>query len=112
MAGWPAIKAGNKAAHSGDGMADATLFDHDHCTDRSLHRELYGLDYQQVRELCAYMCTVSIHTRRELRNSTELKSNDTNNQWAEDSKISTEAAIEEWKIRPGLLLSISKEKVS
>ena len=50
--GAPAVKAGNAKAHGGDALADAALFQHDHRTDNRLYRDLYGLDYRQVLELC------------------------------------------------------------
>ncbi|MCJ1223396.1 hypothetical protein MMC12_000036 [Toensbergia leucococca] len=43
-----AIREGNIIAHEGDALGDAVLFDRDQRTDRSIYRELYGLDYQQV----------------------------------------------------------------
>ena len=35
-------------AHEGDAIVDAILFDRDQCKDRSIYRELYGLQYRQV----------------------------------------------------------------
>ncbi len=50
LQGSNAIREGNLAAHEGDAIGDAMLFDHDTRTDRSLYRELYGLDDRQVLE--------------------------------------------------------------
>ena len=44
-----AIKIGNSCAHDGDAVGDTFLFNHGHRTDRSLYRELYGLDPNHVR---------------------------------------------------------------
>lgn len=43
-----AIRDGNAAAHDGDAVADAFLFECDKRTDRTTFRELYGLDADQV----------------------------------------------------------------
>lgn len=43
-----AIQTGNSAAHDGDAVGDAFLFECDKRTDRTLYRELYGLDADQV----------------------------------------------------------------
>ena len=43
-----AIREGNSAAHDGDAVGDAFLFECDKRTDRTLFRELYGLDVDQV----------------------------------------------------------------
>ncbi|KAL9640853.1 MAG: hypothetical protein Q9164_000011 [Protoblastenia rupestris] len=43
-----AIREGNLIAYEGDALGDAVLFDRDQRTDRSIYRELYGLDHQQV----------------------------------------------------------------
>ena len=56
-AGSPVIKAGSQ--QGGDALADATLFEQDHRTERSLYRELYGLDYGGVLEYRSY--TYSLH---------------------------------------------------
>lgn len=49
-----AIDIGNKLAHEGDAILDATLWDQGGRTDRSTYRELYGLEYTQVLEYCKY----------------------------------------------------------
>lgn len=43
-----AIREGNLMAHEGDALGDAELFVRDQRTDKSIYRELYGLDHQQV----------------------------------------------------------------
>ncbi|KAL9104998.1 MAG: hypothetical protein Q9163_000095 [Psora crenata] len=48
LKGSKAIREGNLIAHAGDAFGDAVLFDRDQRTDRSIYRELYGLDHQQV----------------------------------------------------------------
>ncbi len=47
-------RGGNIVAHEGDAFGDAVLFDRDRRTDRSIYRELYGLDYQQVLDFRTY----------------------------------------------------------
>lgn len=42
------IRDGNAAAHDGDAVADAFLFERDKRTDRTTFRELYGLEADQV----------------------------------------------------------------
>ena len=37
-------------AHEGDAMADAIVFDRGRLKNRSLYRELYGMDYRKVVE--------------------------------------------------------------
>ena len=46
--GSKAIIQEKAVAHRGDAMADAMLHDREHCTDKTIHRKLYGLDYSQV----------------------------------------------------------------
>ena len=41
-------------AHEGDALGDAVLFDRDHRTDRSIYRELYGLEYEKVLAFRTY----------------------------------------------------------
>ena len=48
------IWEGNSAAHYGDAIADAFLFDRDHRSDRCVYRDLYGLEYQQVLDYRTY----------------------------------------------------------
>ncbi|MCJ1479633.1 hypothetical protein MMC13_008319 [Lambiella insularis] len=48
-----AIQAGNAHAHNGDSVTDALLFKSDSRQDRSIYRDLYGLDYQSVLDLHA-----------------------------------------------------------
>ncbi|MCJ1373734.1 hypothetical protein MMC20_004963 [Loxospora ochrophaea] len=48
LKGSKAIREGCRTAHEGDALGDAVLFDRDQRTDRSIYRELYGLDYLQV----------------------------------------------------------------
>ena len=50
-----AIREGNVIAHEGDAVGDAILFDRDQRTDRTIYRELYGLDPAQVLEFRMYM---------------------------------------------------------
>ena len=47
-------REGNIIAHEGDAFIDAVLFDRDQRTERSIYRELYGLDYQQVLDFRTY----------------------------------------------------------
>ena len=54
LKGSKAIREGNIIAHEGDALGDAVLFDRDQRTDRSIYRELYGLDYQQVLDFRTY----------------------------------------------------------
>ncbi len=49
--GTRAIKEGNVAAHQGDAIGDATLFERDKRTDRRIFCDLYGLDPAQVLEV-------------------------------------------------------------
>ena len=46
--GSKAIYEGNIKAHNGDALVDAVLFDRDQRTDKSIYRELYGIESQQV----------------------------------------------------------------
>ncbi|KAK3176307.1 hypothetical protein OEA41_007630 [Lepraria neglecta] len=48
LRGSKAIRDRNLIAHEGDALGDAVLFDRDQRTDRSIYRELYGLDYEKV----------------------------------------------------------------
>ncbi len=48
LKGSKAIQKGNSAAHEGDALGDAEVFNRDQRTDRAIYRELYGLDYTQV----------------------------------------------------------------
>lgn len=50
LRGSKSIRGGNVVAHHGDAVGDAFLFHHDKRTDRSLYRDLYGLDPSQVLE--------------------------------------------------------------
>ena len=52
LQGSETIPEGNMRAHEGDALGDAILFDRDQRRDRSLYRELYGLDHTQVLEFC------------------------------------------------------------
>ena len=45
LKGSKAIRDGNLRAHEGDALGDAVLFDRDQRTDRSIYRELYGLEH-------------------------------------------------------------------
>ena len=54
LKGSKAIREGNIIAHEGDALGDAVLFDRDQRTDRSIYRELYGLDHQQVLDFRTY----------------------------------------------------------
>ena len=54
LKGSKAIREGNLIAHEGDAVGDADLFDRDQRTDRSIYRELYGLEYQQVLNFRTY----------------------------------------------------------
>lgn len=54
LKGSKAIREGNIIAYEGDALGDAMLFDRDQRTDRSIYRELYGLDYQQVLDFRTY----------------------------------------------------------
>lgn len=49
--GTRAIKEGNVAAHQGDAIGDATLFERHKRTDRRIFCDLYGLDPAQVLEV-------------------------------------------------------------
>lgn len=50
-----AIRSGNSVAHDGDAVRDAFLFENDKRTDRTLYRELYGLDADQVLCYCMHL---------------------------------------------------------
>ena len=54
LKGSKAIREGNSRAHEGDALGDAVVFDRDQRTDRSIYRELYGLDHQQVLHFRTY----------------------------------------------------------
>ena len=54
LKGSKAIRKGNTIAHEGDALGDAMLFVRDQRTDRSIYRELYGLDFQQVLDFRMY----------------------------------------------------------
>ena len=58
LKGSKAIREGNLIAHEGDALGDAlgdaVLFDRDQRTDRSIYRELYGLEHQQVLDFRTY----------------------------------------------------------
>jgi hypothetical protein len=54
LKGSKAIREGNLRAHEGDALGDAVVFDRDQRTDRSIYRELYGLDHQQVLDFGTY----------------------------------------------------------
>ena len=54
LKGSKAIREGCRTAHEGDALGDAVLFDRDQRTDRSIYRELYGLDYLQVLDFRTY----------------------------------------------------------
>jgi thioesterase domain-containing protein len=49
-----AIVAGNKAAHDGDAVADASLFESGTRNDETLMVKIYGLTYGQVLTLSKY----------------------------------------------------------
>ena len=55
LKGSKAIREGNIIAYEGDALGDAILFDRDQRTDKSIYRELYGLDYQQVLDFRTYI---------------------------------------------------------
>ena len=59
LQGSKAIREGYVRAHEGDALGDAMLFDHDRRHDKSLYRELYGLDYAQVLELSTHQNRLS-----------------------------------------------------
>jgi hypothetical protein len=69
------IAEGNKAAHNGDAVADASLFESGYRNDEALMVRIYGLTYQQVLTLSKYslpssryMCSYSIcRTNQRLR---------------------------------------------
>ena len=54
LKGSKAIRKGNLIAYEGDALGDAVLFDRDQRKDRSIYRELYGLDHQQVLAFRTY----------------------------------------------------------
>ena len=54
LKGSKAIREGDSRAHEGDALGDAVVFDRDQRTDRSIYRELYGLDHQQVLDFRTY----------------------------------------------------------
>ena len=49
-----AIGAGNAAAHHGDAVTDASLYEKGRRKDRSLFSKIYGLDPIQILELSEY----------------------------------------------------------
>lgn len=52
------IRQSNALAQEGNAFGDAELFDRDHRTDRSIYRELYGLEYSQVLEYSTRMVSM------------------------------------------------------
>ena len=54
LKGSKAIREGNSIAHEGDALGDAVLFNRDQRTDKSVYRELYGLDHLQVLDFRKY----------------------------------------------------------
>lgn len=49
-----AYRKGDTVAHEGDAIDDAILYEQDHRTDRSIYRDLYGMEYSQVLEICMH----------------------------------------------------------
>lgn len=46
-----AIVQGNMAAHHGDALSDAMIYEQDHRTDERVYQQLYGLDHTKVLEI-------------------------------------------------------------
>ena len=63
LKGSKAIREGNLTAYEGDALGDAVLFDRDQRTDRGIHRELYGLDHEQVLDFSTYTDCLICHTK-------------------------------------------------
>lgn len=51
----PVNQGGNSTAHDGDAVGIVFLFECDKRTDRTLYRELYGLDVDQVLHYCKHL---------------------------------------------------------
>ena len=70
------ILEGNMVTREGDAFGDAVLFDRDQRTDRSIYRELYGLDYQQVLDFGTYTDDRVHKLCRKLTTCTDSESED------------------------------------